>query len=92
MKPTTTLTSAELDALLVIIRQHWPELAHYEQGVKTLALNRVQAIAETEGVAAITPARLSGHREIMEDHILPFAEVARVQMLIAAGRHTGEQP
>ena len=92
MKPTTTLTQAELDTLLVIIRQHWPELAHYENGVFNLALNRVQEIAEKEGVAAITPVRLSGQREIIEDYILPFAEVARIRDLITANQQGKAQP
>ena len=83
MKPQTTLTAAEIEAVLTLVRQHWPELAHYEEGVQILALNRLQTIAETDGVAAITPARLSGQREIVEDYILPFAEVARIQQLIA---------
>ena len=90
MKPTTPLTDAEIDALLVVIHQHWPELFHYEQGVRVLALNRLQAIAETEGIAALTPIRLSGQREIIEDYILPFAEVARIQELVAAQRPTKE--
>ena len=36
------------------------------------------------GVAAITPPRLEGLREIVEEYILPFAEIARIRDLIAA--------
>jgi hypothetical protein len=47
-----------------------------------IALNRVQEIAEKEGVAAITPPRLEGLREIIEEYVIPFAEVARIRELI----------
>ena len=60
MKATTTLTAEEIDQQIVLVRNHWPDVYHYETGVFNLALNRVQAIAEKDGVAAITPLRLEG--------------------------------
>ena len=84
MKPATRLTNQEIDDLLVVLRRHWPELDYYETGVFNLALNRVQEIAEKEGVAAITPPRLQGLREIVEEYVLPLAESARIRDLIAA--------
>ncbi len=84
MKPVSRLTLQEIDTLLAFVRQHWPELAYYERGVVTLALNRIEAIAEQEGLAAITPERLSGQREIVEEYLLPFLEVERIRARVAA--------
>ena len=92
MKAATTLTHDELSQLVTVLRRHWPELNHYERSIVNLALNRVQAIAEKEGVAAITPARLQGQRKIIEEYILPFAEVARIRDLITANQQTTAQP
>jgi hypothetical protein len=92
MKSTTTLTAEDISHLIVLVRNHWPEIYHYETGVANLALNRVQAIAEQEGVAAITPLRLEGLREIVEEYILPFAEIARIRDLIAAQQKSKEEP
>lgn len=86
----TTLTASDLDALVGLVRRHWPELNHYERSIVTLALNRVQAIAEQEGVAAITAARLAGQREIIEEYLLPFAEVARIRDLLTANPQAQE--
>lgn len=84
MKPASRLSLEEIDTLLAFVRKHWPELAYYERGVVTLALNRIEAIAEKEGVSAITPERLSGQREIVEDYLLPFLEAERIRALVAA--------
>ena len=89
MKPATTLTDHDLAFLSDLVRVHWPELRQYEKGVATLALNRVQAIAEREGVAAITPLRLTGLRELIEDYIVPFAEIERTRGQPAAVRGGG---
>lgn len=86
MKQGTTLTNDELSQLVTLVRRHWPELNHYERSIVNVALNRVQEIAENEGVAAITPTRLKGQREIIEEYILPFAEVARIRDLITANQ------
>ena len=91
MKAGTTLTAQEIDELVIVVRRHWPELDHYETGVFNLALNRVQQIAEKDGVAAITPDRLEGLREIVEDYVLPFAEIARIRDLIATNAKTEEK-
>lgn len=92
MKPAARLTLEEIDTLLAFVRRHWPELAHYERGVVTLALNRIEAIAETEGIAAITPERLSGQREIVEEHLLPFLEAERIRALVAAQPPNAPRP
>ena len=89
MKPATTLNDHDLAYLIDLVRVHWPELRQYEKGVATLALNRVQAIAEREGVAAITPLRLAGLRELIEDYIVPFAEIERTRSQPAAVREGG---
>jgi hypothetical protein len=86
MKSATTLTAEDIDHLLARVRRHWPEVDYYETGVFNLALNRVQAIAEKEGVAAITAPRLEGLREIFEEYVLPFAEIARIRDRLAAQR------
>ena len=91
MKAGTTLTAEEINQLIVLVRNHWPEVYHYETGVFNLALNRVQQIAEKDGVAAITPDRLEGLREIVEDYVLPFAEIARIRDLIAANQKSKGQ-
>lgn len=92
MKPATSLSKQEIAHLTQQLRRDWPELDHYETGVFNLAINRVQAIAEAEGVAAITPARLEGLREIIEEYILPFAEVARIRERITARATPATQP
>ncbi len=89
MKPTTTLTDHDLAFLSDLVRVHWPELRQNEEGVANLALNRVQAIAEREGVAAITPLRLTGLRELIEDYIVPFAEIERTRSQPAADQKGG---
>jgi hypothetical protein len=82
MKAPTCLNQDDLHQLLSVVRRHWPEISYYERSVVVIALNRVQEIAEKEGVAAITPPRLEGLREIIEEYVIPFAEVARIRELI----------
>mgnify|MGYP003346022330 CR=1 FL=1 len=91
MNSATTLSAEDIDHLLDLVRRHWPEVDYYETGVFNLALNRVQAIAEKEGVAAITPPRLEGLREIVEEYVLPFAEIARIRALVEANQEAREE-
>ena len=72
MSAQQKLTGAEIDYLLNLVREHWPEVFDYEEGIANKALNRIQEIAEKEGVASITPPRLDGLRELYEEHFLVF--------------------
>jgi len=58
------LTAEDIDHLLNLVREHWPEAFDYEEDVANKALNRIQEIAEKEGVASITPPKLEGLREL----------------------------
>jgi hypothetical protein len=72
MSAQNKLTGEEIDHLLNLVREHWPEVFDYEEGIANKALNRIQEIAEKEGVASITPPRLEGLRELYEEHFLVF--------------------
>lgn len=72
MSAKKKLTGAEIDYLLNLVREHWPEVFDYEEGIANKALNRILEIAEKEGVASITPPRLEGLRELYEEHFLVF--------------------
>lgn len=39
-------TDHEIDHLLNLVREHWPEVFDYEEGIANKALNRIQDIAE----------------------------------------------
>jgi galactokinase/mevalonate kinase-like predicted kinase len=72
MSAQQKLTKDEIEHLLNLVREHWPEVYQYEEGITNKALNRIQEIAEKEGVASITPPRLVGLRELYEEHFLVF--------------------
>ena len=72
MSAQQKITDHEIDHLLNLVREHWPEVFDYEEGITNKALNRIQEIAEKEGVASITPPRLDGLRELYEEHFLVF--------------------
>ena len=72
MSAQQKLTDHEIDHLLNLVREHWPEVFDYEEGIANKALNRILEIAEKEGVASITPPRLEGLRELYEEHFLVF--------------------
>ena len=55
MSAKKKLTKEEIEHLLNLVREHWPEVYQYEEGITNKALNRIQEIAEKEGVASITP-------------------------------------
>ncbi|MSU70248.1 MAG: hypothetical protein EXS39_05650 [Opitutaceae bacterium] len=83
MSAQQKLTYEEIDHLLNLVREHWPEVIHYEEGIANKALNRIQEIAEKEGVASITPPRLEGLRELYEEQFLVFVEMNRVRERVA---------
>ena len=72
MSAQQKLTPEEIEHLLNLVREHWPEVYQYEEGITNKALNHIQEIAENEGVASITPPRLEGLRELYEEHFLVF--------------------
>lgn len=65
------LTGANLDRISDLVRTHWPELDYLERPFAVIALNRIQALAESLGVEAVTPDSISGIREILEDYFIP---------------------
>ena len=77
------LNAEHIDLLLKLVREHWQEVFNYEEGVAKKALNRIQEIAEKEGVASITPQRLEGLRELYEEQFLVFIEMERLREKIA---------
>ena len=79
------LTAEDIDHLLNIVRKHWPEVFDYEEGVANKALNRIQEIAEKEGVDSITPPRLEGLRELYEEQFLVFVEMNRLRERMERG-------
>ena len=84
MSAKKKLTGAEIDYLLNLVREHWPEVFDYEEGIANKALNRILEIAEKEGVASITPPRLEGLRELYEEHFLVFfLDKNRLRELVA---------
>ena len=83
MSAQQKLTYEEIDHLLNLVREHWPEVFDYEEGIANKALNRIQEIAEKEGVASITPPRLDGLRELYEEHFLVFVEMERLREKVA---------
>jgi len=46
MSSQKKLTAEDIDHLLKLVREHWPEVFDYEEGVANKALNRIQEIAE----------------------------------------------
>lgn len=83
MSAQQKLTDHEIDHLLNLVREHWPEVFDYEEGIANKALNRIQEIAEKEGVASITPPRLEGLRELYEEQFLVFVEMGRLREKMA---------
>lgn len=83
MSAQQRLAADEVDHLLDLVREHWPEVFDYEEGVANKALNRIQEIAEKEGVASITPPRLEGLRELYEEQFLVFVEMNRLREKMA---------
>ncbi len=83
MSAKKKLTKEEIEHLLNLVREHWPEVYQYEEGITNKALNRIQEIAEKEGVASITPPRLEGLRELYEEQFLVFVEMNRLREKMA---------
>ncbi len=77
------LTPEEIDNLMNLVREHWPDVFDYEEAIANKALNRIQEIAEKEGVASITPPRLEGLRELYEEQFLVFVEMERLREKVA---------
>lgn len=65
-----------LAACSQLLNQHWPELTSMPRPVAVLALNRIQQVLETEGLAAITPERIEGWKELTEGYLMPTFEHA----------------
>jgi hypothetical protein len=85
------LTGEEIDHLLNLVREHWPEVFDYEEGIADKALNRIHEIAEKEGVESITPPRLEGIRELCEEQSLVFVEMERLCEKVALNAQSKEK-
>ena len=83
MSAQQKLTDNEIDHLLNLVREHWPEVFDYEEGIANKALNRIEEIAEKEGLASITPPRLEGLRELYEEQFLVFVDMERLREKVA---------
>ena len=91
MSAQQKLTYEEIDHLLNLVREHWPEVFDYEEGIANKALNRIQEIAEKEGVESITPPRLEGLRELYEEQFLVFVEMERLREKVALNAKSKEK-
>ena len=91
MSAKKKLTGEEIDHLLNLVREHWPEVFDYEEGIANKALNRIQEIAEKEGVDSITPPRLEGLRELYEEQFLVFVEMERLREKVALNAKSKEK-
>ena len=56
-----------VDTVFSLLRTHWPTLEQEPKNERVRVLNRIQAILEKEGLAALTPERIQGLREICEE-------------------------
>jgi hypothetical protein len=57
----------------------WPEIDDLPDGVFALIVNRIQRVLETEGLAAITPERIEGWKELTEEHLMPMNDLYQAQ-------------
>lgn len=89
MKAKTHLTEADLQHLLGLVREHWPEILECDRRITTVALNRIQALAESLGVNAVTTESIGGIREIMEDYFLPRVALELVREEAAEPKNAG---
>ena len=79
MSAKRKLSVEEIDYLMNLVREHWPTVFDYDKGVANIVLNRINEIAVKEGVAALTPSRLAGLRELYEEHFYILLEIERVR-------------
>lgn len=50
-----------------LLQTQWPTLEQEPKNERVRVLNRIQDILEKDGLAALTPERIQGLREICED-------------------------
>jgi hypothetical protein len=74
-----TLEKTTLDACSKLLRQHWPTLGELPKEVVNVSLTRIQQVLETEGLAAITPERIEGWKELTEEHLMPMNDLYQAQ-------------
>ena len=79
MSAERKLSVEEIDYLMNLVRENWPSLFDYDKGVANIVLRRINEIAVKEGVAALTPSRLVGLRELYEEHFYILLEIERVR-------------
>ena len=87
MKAQTGLTGADLQHLLGLVRRHWPEILECDPRLTNVALNRIQALAESCGLSSVTPDSIGGIREIFEDYFLPAVAFELVREEAAKPAH-----
>lgn len=74
-----TLEKTTLDACWKLLLATWPEIDGLPDGVFALIVNRIQRVLETEGLAAITPERIEGWKELTEEHLMPMNDLYQAQ-------------
>ena len=71
-----------VDTVFSLLRTHWPTLEQEPKNERVRVLNRIQAILEKEGLAALTPERIQGLREI-------WAQLIFIRPQVLTGQSAG---
>jgi hypothetical protein len=56
-----------IDTVFSLLQTQWPTLEQEPKNERVRVLNRIQDILEKDGLAALTPERIQGLREICEE-------------------------
>jgi hypothetical protein len=79
MSAQREISEEDINYVMSLVREHWPEVFDYNKGVANIVLRRINEIAVQEGVAAVTPARLVGLRELYAEHFYILLEIERTR-------------
>jgi hypothetical protein len=74
-----TLEKTTIDACWKLLLTTWPEIDDLPDGVFNVIVNQIQRVLETEGLAAITPERIEGWKELTEEHLMPMNDLYQAQ-------------
>lgn len=73
------LEKTTIDACWKLLSATWPEIDDLPDGVFNVIVNQIQRVLETEGLAAITPERIEGWKELTEEHLMPMNDLYQAQ-------------
>jgi uncharacterized protein (UPF0262 family) len=66
------LTKDQIQHLIRLVHDYWPEIVKYDEQIRTKAPNRIEEIALSKGVKSVTPDVIQGLREIYNDYFVSF--------------------